>query len=64
MRVVELVYRAPNEEVYQPYYRFWAEVEPEGIAQQEGVVTLGAYYVPAVEPQYLEELPVWDGHFN
>lgn len=64
VRVVELVYRAPNEEVYQPYYRFWAEVEPEGIAQQEGVVTLGAYYVPAVESQYLEELPAWDGHFN
>lgn len=64
VRAVELVYRAPGEEVYQPYYRFWAEVEPEGIAPREGVITLGAYYVPAVESRYLEELPVWDGRFN
>lgn len=64
VRAVELVYRAPNEAVYQPYYRFWAQVEPEELVQREGVVTLGAYYVPAVESQYLEELPVWDGSFN
>lgn len=64
VRVVELVYRAPDEEVYQPYYRFWAEVEPEELVQREGALTLGAYYVPAVESQYLEKLPVWDGHFN
>ena len=64
VRAVELVYRAPGEEVYQPYYRFWAEVEPEGIAPREGMITLGAYYVPAVESRYLEELPVWDGRFN
>lgn len=64
VRAVELVYRAPNEEVYQPYYRFWAEVQSEDLAPREGVITLGAYYVPAVESQYLEELPVWDGGFN
>ena len=64
VRAVELVYRAPGEAVYQPYYRLWAEVEPEGLAPREGVVTLGAYYVPAVESQYLEELPVWDGSFS
>ena len=32
--------------------------------QEDGMKTYGAYYVPAVESQYLQSLPVWDGSFN
>ena len=32
--------------------------------ESDGLKTYGAYYVPAVQSEYLEGLPVWDGGFN
>ena len=60
---MELVYRTGRfEEVFMPYYRFWIELP--SMEQENGLQTFGAYYVPAVEEQYLTELPLWDGSFN
>ena len=34
------------------------------LAEEDGLQTFGAYYVPAVEGRFLTNLPVWDGSFN
>ncbi len=57
----ELIYRTGGEEEYYlPYFRFYIDIDRE----VEGMKTYGAFYVPAVEPEYLENVAVWDGHFN
>ncbi len=59
----ELVYRSgKNEKYYMPYYRFYAEL-PE-MEQEDGLKDYGAYYVPAVQKEYLTDMPVWNGDFN
>lgn len=45
-----------------PYYRFLVELPQE--ARENGLKSYGAYYVLAVEEEYLTGLPVWDGSFN
>lgn len=64
---VELIYRASRrDEFFIPYYRFYIEL-PEaspGVKDEFGLKTYGAYYVPAVEGRYIENMPVYDGHFN
>jgi hypothetical protein len=45
-----------------PYYRFLVEL-PE-MAQENGLKNFGAYYVPAVETEYITGLPLWNGSFN
>ena len=63
VKKTELVYRnGTQEKVYMPYYRFYVELP--SMEQEDGMKTYGAYYVPAVESQYLQSLPVWDGSFN
>lgn len=57
----ELVYRSGDEEYWLPYYRFYLELPGE---EENGLKTYGTYYVPAVEPEYLSQLPAWDGTFN
>ena len=60
---VELVYRTGDHESYfMPYYRFYVELPEE--LQDNGLKTYGAYYVPAVEGRYIENMEVWDGSFN
>lgn len=60
---VELVYRnGAQEGCWMPYYRFYVRL-PE-MAEEDGLQTFGAYYVPAVEGRFLTDLPVWDGSFN
>lgn len=60
---VELLYLSGRREQYfMPYYRFLVELPQE--ARENGLRTYGAYYVPAVEEEYLTGLPVWDGSFN
>lgn len=60
---VELVYRTSDRnEFYIPYYRFYIEL-PEA-EREGGLKTYGAYYVPAVEEEYIENMPLWDGSFN
>ncbi|MDE6260128.1 MAG: hypothetical protein K2M42_04595 [Oscillospiraceae bacterium] len=63
VKKVELLYlTGGREEYFMPYYRFLVELPEE--AQENGLNTYGAYYVPAVEEAYLTGLPVWDGSFN
>ena len=63
VRDVELLYlTGRREEYFMPYYRFLVELPEE--ARENGLNTYGAYYVPAVEEEYLTGLPVWDGSFN
>lgn len=60
---VELVYRVgEREKYYMPFYRFYVEL-PEA-AMDDGLKAYGAYYVPAVESDYISDMPVWDGSFN
>lgn len=50
----ELVYRK-NEEYYQPYYKFYVQLENKGgINQSEGLKNYGMFYVPAVSQEYLD----------
>ena len=59
----ELVYRTANtNETFLPYYRFWVELTD--MQQENGLKTFGAYYVPAVQQQYISDMPLWDGSFN
>lgn len=59
----ELIYRTDkNEKYFMPYYRFYVEL-PE-LKQENGLKTYGIYYVPAVESEYISDMPVWDGSFN
>lgn len=66
VRKVELIYRSDKyDEYYIPYYKFYVEIEAEGnVKETLGLNTYGAYYVPAVAPEYIDEMTVWDGHFN
>lgn len=76
---VELVYRTKRTaETFMPYYRFLVEIPSmsytpvehteDGTYPQSATLpemnTYGAYYVPAVEGEYLTEIPVWDGSFD
>lgn len=71
---VELVYRTEGTvEYFMPYYRFLVDVPAAAYTPQarkdgtpprstETMRSYGAYYVPAVEGEYLTEMPVWDGN--
>ena len=62
IRRVELMYRSGIEEkIFIPYYRILVEVPSEAY---EGLKTYGAYYVPAIRKEYIEDFPLYDGHFN
>ncbi len=56
---VELVYGYSGWELYQmPYYRFYVELSPEYAKDlAEGLKAYGAYYVPAVEARFIENMP-------
>lgn len=63
VKKVELIYRnASSEKTYMPYYRIYVELP--SMKLDNGLNTYGAYYVPAVEGKYIENMPVWDGRFN
>lgn len=66
---VELVYRTGiTDEYFIPYYKFWVdvteEIGAEGWSSGEVAKTYGAFYIPAVRPEYLEDTPTYDGRFN
>ena len=58
---VELVSRSGRtEQTLLPYYRFYVEItDAEGLSPDSvaDLKLFGAYYVPAVEPAYLENMP-------
>ena len=51
----ELVYRNDGSRVLIPYYQFFIALQ----TQTDGTVTYGAYYVPAVRGEYLDNLSIW-----
>ncbi len=60
---LELIYRTGNrEQYYLPYYRIYAEVTPD-FEREYDTRTYGAFYVPAVRPEYLE-IAEPEMHFN
>ncbi len=60
---VELIYRTGRlEEMLIPYYRFYVLLPEE--ARDNGLQSYGAYYVPAIADEYVENMPVYDGRFN
>lgn len=64
IRKVELVYKnSSREKIFMPYYRFYVEL-PEFKHEDTGLNTYGAYYVPAIEGKYIENMPQWNGEFN
>lgn len=59
----ELVYRNSRTEMtFMPYYRFYVEL-PE-MERDDGLTDYGAYYVPAVQAEYISNMPLWDGSIN
>lgn len=60
---VELVYRNSRwEQYFMPYYRFYVELPEE--QSENGLKHYGIYYVPAVEEEYISNMPTYDGWFN
>lgn len=62
IKKVELVYRGQYEENFVPYYLFYVELNE--IQEDNGLKTYGAYYVPAVEGEYIDNMDIMDGKFN
>lgn len=64
---VELVYRTSiTDEYFIPYYKFWVDISDmmEFTGVGETIKHYGAFYVPAVQPEYIEDVPTYDGRFN
>lgn len=65
---VELVYRSgPREETLLPYYRFYVELQDADgwqMTRSNGLKTYGAYYVPAIQDDYISNLSTYNGYFN
>ncbi len=59
-----LIYRSdslPDSPAYSiPYYRFYIDINRD----VDGMKTYGVYYVPAIAPEYLNEVDLWDGSMN
>lgn len=67
IKKVELVYHTSMlSENFMPYYKFYVEIENTGDIAKDfpGMKTYGAYYVPAVEGEYIDALPMWNGYIN
>ena len=60
---VELMYRTSGRDSgFMPYYKFLVEMPT--MERENGLKTFGAFYVPAVQSEFLENMPLWDGNFN
>jgi len=61
---IELVYRTGRlEEALLPYYRFYVRL-PDTMGApgaENGMQLYGAYYVPAIEDNYIANMPVYNG---
>ncbi len=49
----ELIYSHNGEEYYQPYYKFYVELNGSDFNVAEGIKNFGVFYVPAVCGEYL-----------
>ncbi len=62
---VELVYMGGiNVEYKIPFYKFYVELDFSELERPEGMKTYGAFYVPAIEAKYIENMPHYQGEFN
>lgn len=63
---VELIYRNTYwiDKIYMPYYKFYIELPERENWHGNGEKVYGAYYVPAVDSKYLENMPTYNGEFN
>lgn len=59
----ELVYRNYHAEYYQPYYKFYVDLDTSAFNMDENLKNYGIFYVPAVEADYLEDFSP-DVNFN
>lgn len=57
IKKIELIYRGGREQTYLPYYRIYVDMPTMKN-------TYGAYYIPAVEEEYIANMQLWDGSFN
>lgn len=65
VKKIEIVYpNADSVKIFMPYYRILVQIPVDVIGIDENLNNYGAYYVPAVDGKYIENLPVWDGEFN
>lgn len=51
----ELVYRNNREEYYQPYYKYYVELDSDAFNMADGLKNYGIFYVPAIKSEYLED---------
>lgn len=62
-----LTYRTGQKsEYFLPYYKFFIDVtdDEQIVGLPEGLRIYGTYYVPAVDPAFLDQMTVWNGSFN
>lgn len=63
--LAELTYRSGRGyECVMPFYRFYVKLPEEEFGHEEGDDKYGAFYVPAVRKEYLENLPAAAISFN
>lgn len=59
---VELIYKNPlYGEYIVPYYRYYVELPEE---THNSLKCYGAYYVPAIEQDYISDMQIYDGQHN
>lgn len=66
IKKIDLVYMdSLYQEYLIPYYKIYVLI-PEEVESRDNqdLMHLGIYYVPAVEEEYLENIPIYDGKFN
>ncbi|MCI6560530.1 MAG: hypothetical protein PUB66_05755 [Oscillospiraceae bacterium] len=51
----DLIYRTGREKYYQPYYRFYVELDSEALNMADNLKNFGIFYVPAIESEYLSD---------
>lgn len=51
----DIIYRTCREEYYQPYYRFYVELDNEAFNMADNLKNFGIFYVPAIESEYLSD---------
>lgn len=68
IKKVELVYYFETyQPLYIPYYKYYIDITehlPLAGNNPNEFRQYGAYYVPAIHPDYLEQESLWDGHLN
>lgn len=59
----ELVYR--QDRYFIPYYKFYVEMPDYRISDNGTILkSYGAYYVPAISSEYIDQKQLWSGVFN